>query len=233
MTGTLLQKHRPRVRRPHRSICTVSDTLLAAACQHLKTRQPVVDVCWPQRWRPRQWSIEKQRFKFKHWELGFEPEVGVHDWSSKNACARERSTCSLSVKGLECWTCGARLLGSFANLEGVIEFQEMPWRSRFFYHTFSKQTNSTIFLSHILHERSQYHWGHYCYRQSLLIFARIKIFVIITATVGFILFFKITSIIAGKIVLRAVTFSFHVTKNKQENYFHNEQWLNDRQQGNN
>ena len=92
VTGTLLQNHRPPVEERRRddvtgtllqAICTVSDTLLAAACQHFKTRQSVVDVCWPQRqhfktrqsvvdvcWpqRWRQWSMEKQRLKFKHWD---------------------------------------------------------------------------------------------------------------------------------------------------------------------
>ena len=67
-------------------------------------------------------------------------------------------------------------------------------------------------------ERSQYHWDHYYYRQSLVIFARIEISVIITATVGFI-FSKIYSIIAERIVLRAVTFSFHVTKISRRNVF--------------
>ena len=66
------------------------------------------------RWKSRDWSSSTGTRSTSATELGFVPEEGGHQRIAKITCARERSTCSLWVKGLECWSCGARLLRSFA-----------------------------------------------------------------------------------------------------------------------
>ena len=107
-------------RGPNRTICTVSDTLLAAACQHVSRHdnQLLTFVDRNDDGRPVQWSMENRRgwssstgtASTSATELGFEPEVGCSRTGPPRTRVRAKGQrARLWVKGLECWACGARL----------------------------------------------------------------------------------------------------------------------------